>query len=82
MYTIVILWDSNNAEVVQWDDVPMVTTLKDREISLRAGPRERVDDHGVASQVAVYLPDELTEEEFQELFDVHRKHVPELNLHS
>ncbi len=81
MYTIVILWDNANAEVVQWDDVPMVTTWKDREISLRAGPRERVDANGSRSQVAVYLPDELTEEEFQDLFAAHEKQVPELHLH-
>jgi hypothetical protein len=30
--------------------------------------------------VAVYAPDELSEEEFQELFEINRKRVPELNL--
>ncbi|KRG63034.1 hypothetical protein ABB26_13660 [Stenotrophomonas humi] len=82
MYTIVIIWDSNNAEVTQWEEAPMVITWKDREISLRAGPRERVDQNGVTSKVAVYLPDELTEEEFQELFALHEKNVPELHLHA
>lgn len=81
MYTIVVLWDNDNAEVTQWEEAPMVTTWKDREISLRAGPRERVDEHGNVSQVAVYLPDELNEEEFQELFAAHQKQVPELHLH-
>ncbi len=81
MYTIVVLWDRSNAEVTQWEDVPMVTTWKDRELSLRAGPRERTAADGSTSQVAVYLPDELNEEEFQDLFSVHEKHISELHLH-
>ncbi|MGE8281993.1 MAG: hypothetical protein ACN6O2_16360 [Stenotrophomonas sp.] len=80
MYTIVVLWDANNAEVTQWDETPWVVTWKDRELSLRAGPRKRVDADGNSSQVAVYLPDELNEEEFQELFALHEKHIPELHL--
>ena len=57
MFTIVVIWDAENAEVTQWDETPWVATFKDREVSLRAGPRERVDANGVSSQVAVYLPD-------------------------
>lgn len=81
MFTIVVLWDTKNAEVTQWEDTPALITWKDRELSLRAGPRERVDADGNTSQVAVYLPDELNEEEFQELFALHEKHIPELHLH-
>ena len=47
---------------------------------MRGGPRQpRATDH-VWDPVAVYALDELTEEEFQELFELHKKHVPELNL--
>ena len=81
MFTIVVIWDADNAEVTQWDETPWVTTWKGREVSLRAGPRERVDANGVSSQVAVYLPDEFNEEEFQDLFAVHEKRIPELHLH-
>jgi hypothetical protein len=28
----------------------------------------------------VYAPDELTEEEFLDLYEIHRKRIPELNL--
>lgn len=82
MYTIVIFLDGTNAEVVRWDEAPVATIWKEREVSLRAGPRERVDADGVISQVAVYLPDEFTEEEFQDFFAAHEKHIPELHLHS
>ena len=81
MFTIVVIWDADNAEVTQWDETPWVTTFQDREVSLRAGPRERVDANGVSSQVAVYLPDEFNEEEVQELFAAHEKRIPELHLH-
>lgn len=81
MYTIVVLWDANNAEVTQWEQTPWVVTWKDRELSLRAGPRERIDENGNSTQVAVYLPDELNEEEFQDLFAAHAKRIPELHLH-
>lgn len=81
MFTIVVLWDAKNAEVTQWEEIPALITWKDRELSLRAGPRERVDSDGNSSQVAVYLPDELNEEEFQELFAAHEKRIPELHLH-
>jgi len=80
MITIVVIWDADNAEVTQWDETPWVANFKGREVSLRAGPRERVDANGVSSQVAVYLPDEFNEEEFQDLFAGHEKRVPELRL--
>jgi hypothetical protein len=81
MFTIVVIWDRENVEVVQWEHAPWVATWKDCEVSLRAGPRERVDAEGMTSQVAVYLPDEFNEEEFQELFAIHQKNIPELHLH-
>ena len=49
--------------------------------SLRGGPRtpQPTGSH-VWEPVAVYAPDELSEEEFQSLFEASRKRVDELNL--
>lgn len=81
MFTVVLLLTQDQAEVVHWDDLPVVRTWNGCDLSLRAGPRERTS-HGVALEpVAVYAPDELTEEEFQELYFAHKDRVEELRLH-
>jgi hypothetical protein len=51
-----------------------------RVFSLRGGPRQPQSTDRVWDPVAVYAPDELTEEEFQQLFELNKKYVPELNL--
>lgn len=49
--------------------------------SLRAGPRTpQATDHAW-DPVAVYAPDDLSEEEFQDLYAAARAQVPEFNLH-
>lgn len=80
MFTVVLLLTSNKAEVVHWDDLPVVRTWNGREVSLRAGPRERTSHGQALEPVAVYAPDELTEEEFQELYFAHKDKVHELVL--
>ncbi|MDG2536987.1 hypothetical protein P5Y53_04870 [Dyella jiangningensis] len=49
--------------------------------SLRGGPRQPKPTDRDWDSVAVYAPDELSEEEFQELYELNRPGVPELNLH-
>jgi len=49
--------------------------------SLRGGPRQPKPTDRAWDPVAVYANDELTEEEFQELYETNRPDVPELNLH-
>jgi hypothetical protein len=51
-----------------------------RWFSLRGGPRRPQPTDRIWDPVAVYAADELTEEEFQELFELNKKHVPELSL--
>ena len=45
-----------------------------------AGPRQPLATDRQWDPVAVYAPDELTEEEFQDLYATHRPHVAELGL--
>jgi hypothetical protein len=68
---------------VQTDRIEEATELLERDgrvFSLRGGPRQPLPTDHAWDPVAVYAPDELSEEEFQELFELHRKHIPELNL--
>ncbi len=80
MYTIVLLWSTDRAEVAHWDEAPLVRTWDGREVSLRAGPYERHGSSGPLEPVAVYAPDEFTEEEFQDLYYAHHDKLPELQL--
>lgn len=80
MFTVVLLLAPDHAEVDHWDDVPLVRTWNGREVSLRAGPRERTSHGEALEPVAVYAPDELTEEEFQDLYLAHKDRVAELKL--
>lgn len=81
MFTVVLLLGPDAAEVVHWDDLPVVRTWNGREVSLRAGPRDRISRGQTLEPVAVYAPDELTEEEFQDLYFAHKDRVHELALH-
>lgn len=62
------------------EEAPELLERDGRWFSLRGGPRQPRSTDRAWDPVAVYAPDEFTEEEFQELFEVHKKHVPELNL--
>ncbi|WDS34979.1 hypothetical protein [Pseudoxanthomonas sp.] len=51
------------------------------DYSLRAGPRTPRPTAGNSSDpIAVYAPDEATDEEFQEMYAAARPHVAEFNL--
>lgn len=82
MYTIVLLWSTKEAEVVHWDEAPLVRAYNGRDVSLRAGPRERQGSDGPLEPVAVYAPDEFTEEEFQDLYYAHHDRLPELQVNA
>lgn len=62
------------------EEAPELFERDGRWFSLRGGPRQPQTTDRVWDPVAVYAPDELTEEEFQDLFELGKKHVPELNL--
>ncbi|KAF1687379.1 hypothetical protein B1992_05250 [Pseudoxanthomonas broegbernensis] len=82
MNTIILLYDSQGWERAQWPDAPLVTDWNGRSVSLRAGPRTPLPQDGRDwPPVAVYAPDELSEEEFQSLYEAHRPGIVELGLH-
>ncbi len=63
------------------EEAPELLELDGVSFSLRGGPRQPKPTDRVWDCVAVYAPDELTEEEFQDLYAINRPEVPELNLH-
>jgi len=63
------------------EEAPELIELDGVSFSLRGGPRQPKPTDRAWDCVAVYAADELTEEEFQELYEMNRPQVPELNLH-
>jgi hypothetical protein len=71
-------------DVVKTERLEQAPELIERDgvvFSLRGGPRQPKPTDRAWDPVAVYAPDELSEEEFQDLYETHRPTVPELNLH-
>lgn len=80
MIFAVFLLAPNTVRTEHVEEAPELLERDGRWFSLRGGPRQPQSTDHAWDPVAVYAPDELTEEEFQALFELHKKHVPELNL--
>lgn len=80
MIFAVFLLAPNDVRIEHIEEAPELLERDGRWFSLRGGPRQPRPTDRVWDPVAVYAPDELTEEEFQELFELNKKQVPELNL--
>ncbi|UNK48502.1 hypothetical protein MNR01_12130 [Lysobacter sp. S4-A87] len=80
MIEIILLLGSDDYAIEHWEDAPDLVDYKGRPFSRRAGPRVPVSSDRGIEPVAVYAPDELTEEEFQDLFYALQPKVPELAL--
>jgi hypothetical protein len=80
MILAVFLVAANDVKTERVEDAPELIERDGRVFSLRGGPRAPQPTDHAWDPVAVYAPDELSEEEFQELFEINRKRVPELNL--
>jgi hypothetical protein len=81
MISVFFLINAHTSKVEQLEEAPELLERDGAVFSLRGGPRtpQPTDGH-VWGPVAVYAPDELTEEEFQELFEASKKRISELNL--
>lgn len=80
MYAVILLKDPARYARERWEQVPDLVEYEGGSYSLRAGPRQPLPTDRAWDPVAVYAPDELTEEEFQDLYASHRAHVAELGL--
>ncbi len=80
MYAVILLRGPERYAREHWAQVPDLVDYEGESYSLRAGPRQPLPTDREWEPVAVYAPDELTEEEFQDLYERHRPHVAELGL--
>jgi hypothetical protein len=80
MILTIFLVAPNNVQIEHSEEAPELIERNGEWFSLRGGPRRPQPTDHVWDPVAVYAPDELTEEEFQEWFELNKKQVPELNL--
>ncbi len=80
MILTVFLVAPNDVRIEHVEEAPELLEREGHWFSLRGGPRQPLPTDRVWDPVAVYAPDELTEEEFQDLFELNKKQVPELNL--
>ncbi|MCL7714545.1 hypothetical protein [Stenotrophomonas mori] len=80
MFVVILLQDPQRHARERWEEVPDLVEYQGGSYSLRAGPRQPLPTDRDWEPVAVYAPDELSEEEFQELYALHRAQVPELGL--
>ena len=80
MISAIFLIAPETSRIEHLDDAPELIEREGVMFSLRGGPRQPRPTDREWDPVAVYAPDELSEEEFQHLFELGRKHVPELNL--
>jgi len=80
MYAVILLKGPERYARERWEQVPDLVDYEGESYSLRAGPRQPLPTDRQWDPVAVYAPDELTEEEFQDLYESLRTQVAELGL--
>lgn len=81
MISAIFLIAPDDARTERLEEAPEFLERDGVIFSLRGGPRRPKPTDRVWDCVAVYAPDELMEEEFQDLYEANRHRVPELNLH-
>jgi len=80
MNDVILLYGTNDFERERWDDLPELVERRGLVLSRKAGPRTPLPTDHDWEPVSIYASDDLTEEEFQELYEANRVHVTELNL--
>ncbi|MCW4455661.1 hypothetical protein OK348_12785 [Flavobacterium sp. MXW15] len=80
MFDVILLKYPEGFAREHWQQLPELVDHEGIGYSLRAGPRQPLPTDREWDPVAVYAPEELTEEEFQELYQRNRGIVPELDL--
>jgi len=81
MICVIFLIAPDVSRTERLDEAPELIERNGVLFSLRGGPRQPKPTDREWDPVAVYAPDELTEEEFQDLYEANRPRIPELNLH-
>lgn len=80
MFVVILLKGQNRYARERWEQLPEVVHYDGQGFALRAGPRQPRPTTQVWEPVEVYAPAELTEDEFQEIYELNRHHIVELAL--
>jgi hypothetical protein len=80
MYQVILLTSETTFARERWDAVEEVLDYAGATYSLRAGPRQPLPTDHAWDPVAVYAPDEISEEEFQDWYARLQPQVEELRL--
>lgn len=80
MFQIILLTSPTTFERGHWDAADELVERDGVSYTLRAGPRQPLPTHREWDPVAVYAPEEITEEEFQDWYAQQQEGVEELHL--
>lgn len=80
MYQVILLKSASTFARARWEAVDEVVEQEGVTYSLRAGPRQPLPTDHAWDPVAVYAPDEISEEEFQDWYAQLQPQVEELRL--
>jgi len=80
MYQVILLKSPTDFARARWEAAEDVVDHEGVAYSLRAGPRQPLPTDHAWDEVAVYAPDEISEEEFQDWYASLRPQVEELRL--
>ena len=80
MYQVIVLKSASGFARARWEVVDDVVEHEGVTYSLRAGPRQPLPSDHAWDPVAVYAPDEISEEEFQDWYTQLQPQVEELRL--
>jgi hypothetical protein len=80
MYQVILLKSDSDFARARWDTVDEVVDQDGVTYSLRAGPRQPLPTDHAWDEIAVYAPDEISEEEFQDWYAALQPQVEELRL--
>lgn len=80
MYQVILLKSADDFARARWEAAEEVVDHEGVTYSLRAGPRQPLPTDHAWDEVAVYAPDEISEEEFQDWYASLRPQVEELCL--
>jgi hypothetical protein len=80
MYQVILLKSDSGFARAQWETVDDVVDHEGVTYSLRAGPRQPLPTDHAWDEIAVYAPEEISEEEFQDWYAALQPQVEELRL--
>ncbi|MBD8637572.1 hypothetical protein ICJ04_16750 [Stenotrophomonas sp. 169] len=80
MYQVILLKTESSFERARWEQAEDVVEHDGVTYTLRAGPRQPLPTDHAWDPIAVYAPEEIPEEDFQDWYLAQQPQVEELRL--